>query len=243
MNNIVPYKEMENMAKKIAMSGLFGVKNENQVYSLLLLAESEQLHPMTAMKQYHIVSGKPVLKSAEVLSRFQRANGKIKYIVSDDTKCEIEFSHEQAGSLTIKWDIEKAKTAGIYNTNPVWKKYPSNMLRSRCITDGVTALFPSCLGGMMTESTAEDIPVRAEDDIPTIEAPIEVEVEQKPMSTSTLKLMLSNRLKELSFTPKEVKEFADKFGLKDDMELLENLVNNRKLLMEKVTEFEGQTND
>ena len=230
---------LQVMAEAITTSGLFSLKNKNQALTLLLLAESEGLHAMTAMKQYHILNGRPVLKSAEVLSRFQKAGGRIKYIASDDTKCEVEFSHEQAGSITIKWDIEKAKKAGIYDTNPVWKKYPSNMLRSRCITDGVTALFPSCLGGMMTESTAQDIP--APDAMPTIEgADIEdAEILEPAPSIDGLKLKLSNKLKELSFTAKEVKEFAVKFKLNEDTELLELLVNDKELLMEKVAEFEN----
>ena len=67
------------------------------------------------------------------------------------------------------------------------------MLRSRCITDGVIALYPACLGGALTESMAQDIPTAE----PTIEDAEIVEVEHKP-STDAMKLKLSNRLKELA---------------------------------------------
>ena len=238
MSNIVTrdMKDTLTMAQAVTKSGLFGFKNENQALTMLLLAESENMHPMSAVKQYHIVGGKPVLKSAEVLSRFQNANGSIKYITSTDTECEVEFTHPQGGSLTIRWDIEKAKKAGIYNTNQVWQKYPSNMLRSRCITDGVTALYPACLGGMMTESMAQDIP--PPDAMPTIDVE-DAEIVEPEVSIGTLKLMLANRLKELDFSSADVKAFAEMFNLSEDKESLENLVNNKDALMVCVNKFEN----
>lgn len=229
MNELIPIAQVQVMAKTVAQSGLFGLKNADQAMTLMLLAQSENIHPMTALQQYHILNGRPVLKSTEVLSRFQRAGGKIKYIKSDDKVCEIEFSHEMAGSITLKWDIEKAKTAGVYDSNPVWKKYPENMLRARCITDGVKAIFPSCLGGFMSEAEAQDIePVEIED----IET---VTIEDKP----NYKELLTIRLRKLDFTNAMIKEFAEINNLANDEVLLQDLATNNDTFMKKIEEFEN----
>lgn len=226
-------KDTTTMAKAVAESGLFGYKSINQALTMLLLAESENMHPMSAVKQYHIVNGKPVLKSAEVLSRFQNAKGSIKYISSTDEKCEIEFTHPQGGSLTIKWDIAKAKKAGIYDTNAVWKKYPSNMLRARCITDGVTALFPSCLGGNMPETVAEDIP------LPKFEYEEAEVVEDTPKLNLKLeKTKLKKKMEDLNFSIKEIKEFAQHFNITDDADAIHELNNNDVAFTKSVNEFE-----
>ncbi len=223
-------------AQAVTRSGLFGFKNENQALTLLLLAQSEGLSPISALKMYHIIGSKPVLKSAEVLSRFQNAGGKIKYIKSTDEECEIEFFHEQGGSLTIKWDIEKAKKAGIYNTNPVWQKYPSNMLRSRCITDGVVALYPVCLGGNTPQTIAEDTQ-KTQEEI-TVEAEI-IQENQTQKDHTANKRELSKQLTALSFSKADVTAFAKMFDLGNDTELVEELITSKESLLAKIKLYEG----
>ena len=235
-NEIVPYTEMQSMSKAITQSGLFNFKNENQALTLMLLASSEGIHPVKALQQFHIINGKPALKSSEVLARFQQSGGSVNCKRTDDEVAEGEFSHPQGGSITIKWDIQKAKTAGVYESNPVWKKYPSNMLRARVVTDAVYALYPACLGGMMTESMAQDIP--APDAISTIDVE-DAEIVEPVITVNALKLMLSNRLKELDFSGADVKAFAEMFNLSEDKESLENLVNNKDALMVCVNKFEN----
>jgi len=222
---LIPIDQVRQMSKTVTMSGLMGFKNENQAMTLMLLAQAENKHPMTAMQQYHIINGKPALKSTEVLSRFQQSGGKIKYLKSDDDICEAEFSHPQGGELTISWDIAKAKRAGVYDTNPVWKKYPSNMLRSRVITDGVKALYPVCLNGFMSETEAQDIPT--EDETETVEI-----IETK--NIDTLKTELATKLRKRGLTNGMMKEFYEKYV---NDENIEDVINNK--LDELLLEFEN----
>jgi len=65
MSNIIPYNEVQSMAKTVATSGLFGFKNENQAMTIMLLSQSENKHPMELIQKYHIINGKPALKSSE----------------------------------------------------------------------------------------------------------------------------------------------------------------------------------
>ena len=239
-NNLVTIKPdiMTIMAKKVASSGMFGFKNENQAYALMLIAESEGLHPMKAIQQYHIINGRPALKSTEVLSRFQKDKGCIKWITTDEETAEAELSHPQGGSITIKWTIEKAKKAGIYDKNPTWKTYPSNMLRARVITDGVNALYPACLNGALTESQAQDIP--SIEDIEDAEVTATIEDEVKPLSEKELKLSLSNKLRKLNFNDADIKDFATFYDLNNKMDLLSDMLEDEKFLLQQVELFENQ---
>ena len=229
MNEIIPIAQVQVMAKTVAQSGLFGLKNQDQAMTLMLLAQSEQIHPMTALQQYHIINGRPVLKSTEMLSRFQKAGGKIKYLKSDDKECEIEFTHEMGGTIVLRWDIEKAKTAGVYDSNPVWKKYPENMLRSRCITDGIKAIYPSCLGGFMSDVEAQDLP---KEDIEI------VDVVETLEDDNNYKELLTIRLRKLDFTNAMIKEFAIKYDLANNVELLKELATENDKFMKLIEEFE-----
>ncbi len=232
MSNIVisDPARMQVMSDKITKSGLFGIKNVNQVYSLLMLAESEGLHPMTAMKQYHIVNGRPTLKSSETLARFQKSGGLIKWIKSTEDEAEAELTHPQGGSITIKWDITKAKKAGIFDKNPTWKTYPSNMLRARVITDGVNAIYPACLGGNMPETVAEDLPV--DDEIE--------EVEVETVNINDLKKSLGRKLEKHGVVSADIKAFATKYNLTEDTELLSELVEDEEKLLKYIGEFEDE---
>ena len=156
VSNYYSFEILEKMSKKIASSGMLGTRNENDVFTLFMIAQAEGKNPVQASMEYSIIQGRPALKSQATLVRFQKAGGKINYLKRDDTECEIEFSHPQAGTLIIKWDMERAKQAGLNLNKENWKKYPRQMLAARCIAEGVRALYPACLDGLYLEEEVQD---------------------------------------------------------------------------------------
>ncbi len=64
--------------------------------------------------------------------------------------------HEQAGELTITWNMERAKQAGLNLNKQNWKQYPRQMLAARCIAEGVRALYPACLDGLYLVEEVQD---------------------------------------------------------------------------------------
>ncbi|MCL2206600.1 MAG: hypothetical protein FWB90_00705 [Fibromonadales bacterium] len=153
--NLVPLQEIEKAAEYIAKSGLFGAKTKDQACALMLVAQSEGVHYARAAMAYDVIQGRPALKSSEILSRFQNAGGTIKYIKSDNTECEVELTHPQGGSLTVKWDMKRAEYAGL-SVRDTWKKFPNQMLRARAVSEGVRALFPACLNGFYATEEVQD---------------------------------------------------------------------------------------
>lgn len=152
----VPLDQVGMMAKAVADSGLFGIKNEAQAFSLMCVAQADGIPPIKAVQQYHIIDNKPALKSEAMLARFQAAGGKIRWTERTAQRVSLWLSHPQAGELEVTWDMERAKAAGLAGKNQ-WKAYPQQMMGARCISEGIRALFPACLGGCYTPEEVRDM--------------------------------------------------------------------------------------
>jgi len=155
MNAVVRFEEMQLMAASVAKGGLFGVKTPDQAISLMLLCQAEGLHPMTAVSQYHIIQGRPALKSDALLARFQQAGGKVEWPVYQDDKVTGRFSHPQGGTLEVTWTMKDAARAGLANKE-VWRQYPRSMLRARVLAEGIRTVYPGVMAGTYTVEEVRD---------------------------------------------------------------------------------------
>jgi len=145
------------MGEIAAKSGFLGVRNADEAITLMLVAQSEGRHPMTAAKEYHIIKGKPALKADAMLARFQLAGGKVEWKTMTDDRVVGVFSHPQGGSVEVDWDMARARKAQVVGVNPNWGKYPRQMLRARCISEGVRSVYPAVICGFYTKEEVEDI--------------------------------------------------------------------------------------
>lgn len=164
MSNIIPFEQLEAMASYIVRSKLFGAKDESQAMSLMLIAQAEGCHPMTAVQDFDVVQGRPARKTHSILARFQAAGGSVEWKeITPQRACGV-FSHKLGGSLEVEWTFEQAKKIGLTNKDN-WKNYPKAMLRARCIAEGVRAVFPGAIGGMMSVEEAQDIEPHTEKEL------------------------------------------------------------------------------
>ena len=222
--------QLQVMAKAVTESGLFGLKNQNVAFTLMLIAEAEGIPAVKAVQMYSIINGMPSLKSTEVQARFQKSGGKLQWIETTDKKAVCKMSHPDGGEYTSEFSIETAKQMGLA-TKDNWVKMPKQMLMARAITAGVRALYPACLNNMYSDMEAIDMP--KEDIIET-----EIEDEAPKQSISLLKMKLANRLKDLSLSTADIKSFAVKFDLTENADLIEEILNDESKLIEMVKEFE-----
>jgi hypothetical protein len=156
MTALVPVDQIERMAVSVARSGLFGVKTPDQAMALMLIAQAEGLHPAIAARDYHVINGRPALRADAMLARFQAAGGKVEWGEYTDTKVVGKFSHPSGGSVEIAWTVKMAQDAGL-TRNPTWKSYPRQMLRSRCISEGIRTVFPGVVVGTYTPEEVQDM--------------------------------------------------------------------------------------
>jgi hypothetical protein len=152
---MIPLDQIDRMAVAFAKSGLFGIKTPEQGVALMLIAQAEGMHPAIAARDYHIIQGRPALKSDAMLARFQAAGGKVVWNAYTDAAVSGTFTHPQGGSATVEWTIQQAKAAGLTNKD-VWKQYPRAMLRARVISEGIRTVYPGVSVGVYTPEEIED---------------------------------------------------------------------------------------
>ena len=122
MSNIVPLSDITQMAEVAASSKMFGFKNPQEAMAIMLLCQAENLHPAIAMRDFHIIQGRPALKADAMLARFQQAGGSVQWKDYTDEKVTGVFSHPSGGSLEVSWSLAQAKSSGIANKDN-WKIY------------------------------------------------------------------------------------------------------------------------
>lgn len=155
MSNIVPLQDIQQMAEVAASSRMFGFKNPQEAMAIMLLCQAESLHPAVAMRDYHVIQGRPALKADAMLARFQQAGGQVNWKVYTDEQVTGVFSHPSGGTLEVTWTLQQAKSIGIANKDN-WRNYPRAMLRARVLSEGIRSVYPGCVVGVYTPEEVAD---------------------------------------------------------------------------------------
>jgi len=193
---LIPFNEMQAMAQAIAESGLFGLKTPQQALALGLLCQAEGRHPAEAARDYHIIQGKPTLKADTMLARFQAAGGRVEWPVYTDKKVVGVFSHPSGGTVTLDWDWERAKAAGLANRD-LWKTYPRQMLRSRVISEAIRTILPGVLSGCYLPDELPDMPASTVTVITEPVLALESPVSEFDLTGASAKLSAASTIEEL----------------------------------------------
>jgi hypothetical protein len=194
---LIPFDQTKLMAEAIAKSKLFGIQTAEQALALGLLCQAEGRHPAEAARDYHIINGKPSLKSEAMLARFQQAGGRVEWHDYTHESVSGTFTHPQGGSLKVSWTIKDAERAQLTG-NPTWKKFPRQMLKARCISEAVRGIFPGVLSGLYApEEVGEFTPVQAvtEPEPLQIEAPKEEPIPEKIERINPMQRLLAGKTK------------------------------------------------
>lgn len=154
MNELICIEDVQKMAVAACKSGLFGLPSAEAAMTLMLLCQSEGLHPIQAVKRYHIIQGRCSMRADAMLAEFQRLGGKVEWLKRTDTEVVALFSHE-LGKAEITWTIEMARNAGLAGKD-IWKKYPRQLLTARCISEGIRTVLPGCIVGIYTPEEVQD---------------------------------------------------------------------------------------
>lgn len=155
------FQQIERMASAMARSGLFGAKNDDEALVVLMIAQAEGIHPMTAATTYHImdIQGRKqvTMKSNIMVARFQAAGGKLTWNQLDSTAADATFEHPLCPKpVRIRWDEKRATDAGLWGKD-MWKKYRQAMLRSRVESEGVRSALPMVIMGKYTPEEVVDM--------------------------------------------------------------------------------------
>jgi len=146
------------MAGHVAKSGMFACKTPEQAFALMMLCQSEGLHPMQAVRRFHIVQNRPCMRSDAAQAEFQKRGGRIRPIKRDAREARAVFSHPEylPDGMEIGVTFEQYKQAGLTGKDN-WKNFPDDMLWARLVTKGIRTVYPGIIAGIYSPEEIEDV--------------------------------------------------------------------------------------
>ena len=89
--SVIPIEEMDKMATFVAQSGMLGTTNKSAVQTLMLLCQSEGLHPIKVLQSYDIIENKPSMKASAMVGKFIARGHYILIHIRDKDECSATF--------------------------------------------------------------------------------------------------------------------------------------------------------
>jgi hypothetical protein len=157
MDRMDPMGFITTMGKSFAQSGAGGCKTtaDGEVMALACLCQGKTVFEIA--RRYHLIEGKLSLKSETMLGDFRRLGGTHQWIHdgSDGIRAELQLLGPDKKMITVSFDIDRATRAGYVKPASNWAKRPDQMLRARCISDGIRMQWPE-IAQDYTQEEVED---------------------------------------------------------------------------------------
>lgn len=144
------------IAEQVAASKLFATSTPAQAFALMMLCHAEGLHPMQAMRRYHIIQGRPSMRTDAIQGEMQARGWLIRPLVTTAKEASATFAHPtkmpEPLTITVKSDqYEHLKG------NTTWKNYPDDMLWARLVGKACRRLDPGIIAGIYSDDEVQDM--------------------------------------------------------------------------------------
>lgn len=147
------WRTMMQMATELVRSGMLPAHIKSPAAAVAVIQKGRELGiaPMYALSNIIVIQGKPTANSELMLALIYRDHGDDAIVFEESTadRCTVAYKRRNAsrpGKFT--FTMQEARTAGLQGGN--WAKYPSAMLRARCVSAVARMGFPDSIGGMYT---------------------------------------------------------------------------------------------
>jgi len=160
---VIDMPAMMDMSKTLIDSGFLPdmIKKPAQAVAIILTGRELGIPIMQALRQIHVIKGKPTMAAELMLSlAYQHVPG-FWYQVVESTaeKCVCKFQRPGHEALTHEFKMGDAKALGL-DKKDNWREQPATMLRWRCISSGLRLVVPDAIAGVCTpEEIMPDISV------------------------------------------------------------------------------------
>lgn len=154
-----PLQFVEKIGTVFFLSKAGGVKTQSEGQLMALTCLMEGKSPFEINREFHLMDGKLTMKADAMLAKFRQSGGKNVWLNlgEDGVEAVLWLQYRGEKEYTISFSIQKAKDAGYVKAGSQWLKRPDQMLRARCITDGVRLAAPEIIAGYYTPEEMEDV--------------------------------------------------------------------------------------
>jgi hypothetical protein len=150
------WQTMCHMADALYKSDLLPdhIKNVQMAVAIIQKGRELQLQPMFALCNLYVIGGKPAANAEIIAALIYRDHGDNALIIdrTDEEECVIRYrrrSWPTGEYRTHAFTMEDARQAKLTDKD-MWRKYPANMLRARCISAIGHMAYQDSLGGLYT---------------------------------------------------------------------------------------------
>lgn len=177
MNELQVYQRIDNpiqaaaeMGRAMSASGMFGLKNPEAGMVVALTCLCEGITPIDFGRTYHLIMGRPSMRSDAMLAEFRKAGGTHKILSRTPELCSVELTYKgQTVEFSLSWaecekeDFSRARNERtgeiLWDTpkdNYAYPRKRMQMMWARVISDGVRTLTPEIVAGVYTPEETED---------------------------------------------------------------------------------------
>lgn len=171
MDQFNSWEESLNYAQKLIDTKLVTFTKPEHVVLAFQMGKSMGLDPVVAATNLYVVNGKVTL-SVHLLSALAKKSGYIDWelikdgeIIRDENNKQVppymittirfhRYNEKMNKTITneISYTWSDAINAGLVSKDN-WKRMPKNMLRARCLSEGIRFIAPDLLAGVFYESS------------------------------------------------------------------------------------------
>lgn len=134
-----------------------GIQSQHELAMIMGYAATLGLNPLSATQEIHIINGRMAISAEAMRALANRAGVKLGIISEDAEHCSIKLTRN-GQEHTETFTLSEAKQAGLVKSGGNWTKWPKQMLRARCTTNGIRFFCPDVLQGALEIGEAQDIP-------------------------------------------------------------------------------------
>lgn len=157
-----PIETIKEVGKILADSGMFGIKTAAQGQTIALISLIERRSPLEILGEFHIMhDGKLSRKAESMLKRFIDDGGSVDWLEYSDGCVKAKFKSPSGSEIIIEQNLDQLIKSGVAKdkngVKATYRQYPRQMLRSRCISEAITTLWPKAKMGFCTPEEMSDI--------------------------------------------------------------------------------------
>jgi len=160
----------------LAQSNILGIRNKADGFIVAATCYQERMSPLKFTEQYHIIDGKPSLKSEAMLAKLLELGGEYEITSRTPERIEVTFSYKKAKFTSLLvWDEIKNESYvksrnGQLKDNWSTPRRRMQMMWARAVSDGVRCVCPLATRGCYTPEEVMDFDDRRQDVPATITA-------------------------------------------------------------------------